>query len=155
VDRFGADTVRLFSMFAAPPEQSLEWNEAGVEGMSRFLKRLWSAVQRHAAGGAAPALDASARDAEERTLRRKVHETIAMVDDAGGRRHTCTTAIAAVMELLTAIARFEPARPQGRAVLQEAFESMALLLTPIAPHTCHALWQALGHAQTLLEDQRF
>jgi len=155
VDRFGADTVRLFSMFAAPPEQSLEWNEAGVEGMSRFLKRLWSAVQRHVAAGAAPALEVAALTRPQRELRRKLHETIAKVGDDIGRRHAFNTAIAAVMELLNAIGRFDDDSAQGRAVLQEAFAAIALMLNPIAPHTCHALWQALGHAETLLEDQRF
>jgi leucyl-tRNA synthetase len=155
VDRFGADTVRLFSMFAAPPEQSLEWNEAGVEGMSRFLKRLWTAAQKHAAGGAAEAVDPTALDRTQRDLRRKLHETIAKVGDDIGRRHAFNTAIAAVMELLNAIGRFDDASAQGRAVLQEAFEAISLMLNPIAPHTCHALWQALGHAETLLEDQRF
>ena len=155
VDRFGADTVRLFSMFAAPPEQSLEWNEAGVEGMSRFLKRLWTAAQKHVAGGPAAAVDAAALDRTQRELRRKLHETIAKVGDDIGRRHAFNTAIAAVMELLNAIGRFDDASAQGRAVLQEAFEAICLMLNPIAPHTCHALWQALGHAETLLEDQRF
>ena len=155
VDRFGADTVRLFSMFAAPPDQSLEWNEAGVEGMSRFLRRLWSAAQRHAAAGPAAPLDPAALDRGQRDLRRKLHETIAKVGDDLGRRHAFNTAIAAVMELLNAMTRFEDASAQGRAVLQEAFEATCLLLNPIAPHACHALWQALGHPETLLEDLRF
>ena len=155
VDRFGADTVRLFSMFAAPPDQSLEWNEAGVEGMSRFLRRLWTAVQRHGAGGPAPTLQVDALDRSQRELRRKLHETIAKVADDIGRRHAFNTAIAAVMELLNAIGRFDDVSAQGRAVLQEAFEAICLMLNPIAPHTCHALWQALGHPETLLEDLRF
>ena len=155
VDRFGADTVRLFSMFAAPPDQSLEWNEAGVEGMSRFLRRLWTAALKHSAGGPAVSVDPAALDRGQRDLRRKVHETIAKVGDDIGRRHAFNTAIAAVMELLNAIGRFEDGSQQGRAVLQEAFEAICLMLNPIAPHACHALWQALGHPETLLEDQRF
>ena len=155
VDRYGADTVRLFSMFAAPPDQSLEWNEAGVEGMSRFLRRLWTQVQRHVSAGPAGALDAAALDPAQRAIRRKLHETIAKVGDDYGRRLAFNTAIAAVMELMNALARFEDASAQGRALLQEAWSAVVLLLNPIAPHVCHALWQALGHAPGLLEDQPF
>jgi len=155
VDKFGADTVRLFSMFAAPPEQSLEWNEAGVEGMSRFLRRLWTQAQRHAAGGAAPALDVAALNTEQKALRRKTHETIAKVGDDYGKRHGFNTAIAAVMELSNALARFDDLSEPGRAVRQEALEAAVLLLNPITPHSSHALWQLLGHPETLLEDLPF
>ncbi|MFT4247100.1 MAG: leucine--tRNA ligase, partial [Pseudomonas sp.] len=119
VDKYGADTVRLFSMFAAPPEQSLEWNEAGVEGMARFLRRLWAQVQRHAADGVAPALDVAVLSAEQRVLRRKTHETIARVGDDYGKRHGFNTAIAAVMELSNALGKFADDSAQGRAVRQE------------------------------------
>ena len=155
VDKYGADTVRLFSMFAAPPEQSLEWNEAGVDGMARFLRRLWGQVQRHAADGPAPALEAAALDAGQKALRRKTHETIDKVGHDYGRRHSFNTAIAAVMELLNAVGKFDDASAQGRAVRQEALEAAVLLLNPITPHSSHALWQLLGHAQTLLEDVPF
>ena len=155
VAKYGADTVRLFSMFAAPPEQSLEWNEAGVDGMSRFLRRLWTMVQKHAADGSAPALDVAALSAEQKAIRRKTHETIGKVGDDYGRRHAFNTAIAAVMELLNALAKFDDASAQGRAVRQEALQATVLLLNPITPHACHAMWQLLGNAQTLLEDQPF
>ena len=155
VDRYGADTVRLFSMFAAPPEQSLEWNEAGVEGMARFLRRLWSQVQKHVAEGPAPALDAATLDGAQKALRRQLHETIQKVGDDYGRRHTFNTAIAAVMELLNALAKFDDASAQGRALRQEAFEAVTLLLNPITPHTSHALWQRLGHPEATLEDIAF
>ena len=155
VDKYGADTVRLFSMFAAPPEQSLEWNEAGVEGMARFLRRLWAQVQKHAADGDAPALDVAALSAEQKALRRKTHETIAKVSDDYGKRHGFNTAIAAVMELSNAVAKFDGDDDQARAVRQEALEAAVLLLNPITPHASHALWQALGHAETLLEDLQF
>lgn len=155
VAKYGADTVRLFSMFAAPPEQSLEWNEAGVDGMARFLRRLWAMVHKHAADGAAPALDAAALTAEQKAIRRKTHETISKVSDDYGRRHAFNTAIAAVMELLNTLAKFDDASEQGRAVRQEALQAAVLLLNPITPHACHAMWQLLGHAQTLLEDQPF
>ncbi len=155
VNKFGADTVRLFSMFAAPPEQSLEWNEAGVEGMARFLRRLWTQVQRHAADGSAPALDVASLTAEQKAVRRKTHETIDKVGNDYGKRHSFNTAIAAVMELSNALGKFDDASPQGRAVRQEALESAVLLLNPITPHASHALWQALGHAETLIEDVAF
>ena len=155
VDKYGADTVRLFSMFAAPPDQSLEWNEAGVEGMARFLRRLWNAVHRHVSAGAAPALEAAALNAEQKALRRKLHETIEKVGDDIGRRHAFNTAIAAVMELLNALTKTDDDSEQGRAVRQEAYAAIALMLNPITPHTSHVLWQALGHAETLIEDQPF
>jgi leucyl-tRNA synthetase len=152
VDRYGADTVRLFSMFASPPELSLEWRETGVEGMARFLRRLWNGVQAHVAQGPVEALDPAKLTNEQRSLRRRVHETIAKVGDDIGRRYTFNTAIAAVMELMNALAKSADASPQGRAVQQEAWESIVLLLNPITPHASHALWQTLGHAETLLED---
>ncbi|MBX3690346.1 leucine--tRNA ligase [Dokdonella sp.] len=153
VDKYGADTVRLFSMFASPPDQSLEWNEAGVEGMSRFLRRFWREVTTHAAAGAAAALDPSALDPAQKTLRRQTHETIQKVSIDIGQRYAFNTAIAAVMELLNALGKFDDASAQGRAVRHEALAAMVLLLNPIVPHIAHALWQVLGHAQTLIEDQ--
>jgi len=155
VEKYGADTVRLFSMFAAPPEQSLEWNEAGVDGMARFLRRLWTQVQKHADAGAAPALDAAALDAGQKAMRRKTHETIGKVGDDYGRRHSFNTAIAAVMELSNAVAKFDDDSAAGRAVRQESLEAMVLLLNPITPHASHALWQVLGHGEALLEDLAF
>ena len=155
VDKYGADTVRLFSMFAAPPEQSLEWSDAGVEGMSRFLRRLWRDVHAHAAQPDHPVVDAAALDAAQKTLRRQLHETIQKVGDDYGRRHAFNTAIAALMELLNAVGKFNDASGQGRAVRHEAFEAIVLLLNPITPHVSHALWQALGHPESLLEDVPF
>ncbi len=153
VDKYGADTVRLFSMFAAPPEQSLEWSEAGVEGMARFLKRLWREVTAHAADPDHPATDPAALDAGQKALRRQLHETIQKVSDDFGRRHAFNTAIAALMELLNALGKFNDRSEQGRAVRHEALEAMVLLLNPVVPHISHALWQVLGHAETVLEDR--
>jgi leucyl-tRNA synthetase len=153
VGKYGADTVRLFSMFAAPPEQSLEWSEAGVEGMARFLKRLWREVTTHAANPDHPVADPAALDAGQKTLRRQLHETIQKVSDDFGRRHAFNTAIAALMELLNALGKFNDQSEQGRAVRHEALEAMVLLLNPVVPHISHALWQVLGHAETVLEDQ--
>ena len=155
VDRYGADTVRLFSMFAAPPEQSLEWSDSGVEGMARFLRRLWRDVHAHAAQPDHPVVDPATLDAAQKTLRRQVHETIQKVGDDYGRRHSFNTAIAALMELLNHVGKFGDMGEQGRAVRHEAFEAIVLLLNPITPHASHALWQVLGHPETLLEDLPF
>ncbi len=155
IDKYGADTVRLFSMFASPPDLSLEWNEAGVEGMSRFLRRLWTQVARHMAEGAAGALDPAALTAPQKTLRRQLHETIQKVSDDYGRRLSFNTAIAAVMEFLNALSRFDDATPNGRALRHEALRTVVLLLNPITPHAAFALWQALGEPQALIDDQPF
>jgi leucyl-tRNA synthetase len=151
VERFGADTVRLFVMFTAPPEQTLEWSDEGVLGASRFLRRLWSAVHEHVAAGPAAPLDVAALDSGQKALRRSAHQTLAKVTDDIGRRRTFNTAIAAVMELLNALSRFADASPQGRAVRQEACGIVAICLSPIVPHVCHALWQALGHEGALID----
>ncbi|RDJ00047.1 leucine--tRNA ligase [Dyella solisilvae] len=153
VDKYGADTVRLFSMFAAPPEQSLEWSEAGVEGMARFLRRFWREVTTHASQPDHPVVDPAALDAGQKTLRRQVHECIQKVSDDLGRRHSFNTAIAALMELLNALNKFNDMSEQGRAVRHEALEAMVLLLNPVVPHVSHTLWQVLGHAEAVLEDQ--
>ena len=145
VKRYGADTVRLFTMFAAPPEQSLEWSDSGVEGGFRFLKRLWKQVAGHVNAGDAPALDPAALNDAQKAIRRQVHETLRKVTDDMGRRYTFNTAIAANMELLNALAKFDDAGAQGRAVRQEAFELVTLMLAPIVPHICEQLWRALGH----------
>jgi leucyl-tRNA synthetase len=155
VDRYGADTVRLFSMFAAPPEQSLDWNESGVEGMARFLRRLWSQAHRHVAEGQAPSPAVGQLSPAGKALRRQLHETIQKVGDDYGRRYTFNTAIAAVMELLNALSKYDETDDGARALRQEAFEAVTLLLNPITPHTSHALWQALGHAEATLEDMPF
>jgi leucyl-tRNA synthetase len=155
VEKYGADTARLFMMFTAPPEQSLEWSDEGVQGSFRFIRRLWKAVHDHVALGAslgpAPALDRAALDTAQRELRRAAHQALTKVTDDIGRRRTFNTAIAAVMELLNAIAKFEDRSPQGRAVLQEAFEIVTISLSPIVPHVCHELWHALGHAEALID----
>ncbi|MDI5921834.1 leucine--tRNA ligase [Halomonas sp. LR5S13] len=151
IDRFGADTVRLFMMFAAPPEQSLEWSDAGVEGAHRFLKRLWRLVSEHLAAGEPGTLDLDALDDAQRELRRKTHETIKKAGDDIGRRTTFNTAIAAVMELTNALSKFGDTSPQGLAVAREAVEACVLLLAPITPHACHTLWQELGHSEPAID----
>jgi len=151
IDRYGADTVRLFMMFAAPPEQSLEWSDSGVEGASRFLNRLWRAVHGHVAAGAAPELQTDTLDEAQKALRRALHETIEKVSDDVGRRYTFNTAIAANMELLNTLGRFEDASDNGRALMQEALEAAVLMLSPIVPHIAQELWQALGHADSVVD----
>ena len=153
VAKYGADTARLFTMFASPPEQTLEWSDEGVEGAFRFLRRLWKAVHAHVSGGAAPALDPTTLDTGQRDIRRQVHETVAKVTVDIGRRRHFNTAIAAVMELTNSLGRFEDRSPQGRAVLQEALEVAVLVLSPVVPHVCHALWKALGHAAAVIDEQ--
>ncbi len=146
IEKYGADTVRLFILFAAPPEQSLEWSDSGVEGAFRFLKRLWRQVAAFVnEGGEVPPLDRDALTPDQKALRRQIHQTIARVGDAMSRRYTFNTAIAANMELLNALARFEDGTPQGRALRREGLEAIVLMLAPIVPHICHELWQALGH----------
>jgi leucyl-tRNA synthetase len=153
VERYGADTARLFMMFAAPPEQTLEWSDEGVEGAFRFMKRLWKAVHQHVSAGPAQALDAVALDEPQRALRRQVHETLVKVTTDIGKRRTFNTAIAAVMELMNAVARFDDRSPQGRAVVQEALEIVVRVLSPVVPHACHALWRELGHATPLVDER--
>ena len=143
IERYGADTVRLFSMFAAPPEQSLEWSDSGVEGANRFLKRLWKMAGNHAAAGPVAALDTAALNEQQKTVRRKVHETIAKVGDDYGRRQTFNTAIAAIMELCNDLGKLD-SEPQSPAVLHEALHAIVLMLNPIVPHVSHALWPILG-----------
>jgi leucyl-tRNA synthetase len=153
INEYGADTVRLFTMFAAPPEQSLEWSDSGVEGASRFLRRLWKAVEGHVNAGASGALDIPALPQAQKDLRRKTHETIQKVSDDYGRRQTFNTAIAAVMELLNETSKLaDRANPQGLAVEREALETAILLLAPIVPHITQALWNALGHTSIPLNE---
>ncbi|MCO4758112.1 MAG: leucine--tRNA ligase [Oceanospirillaceae bacterium] len=151
IDKYGADTVRLFMMFAAPPEQSLEWSDSGVDGAHRFLKRLWKQAFDHLqTGGDVIALDTAALTDDQQALRRKVHETIQKVSDDVERRQTFNTAIAAVMELSNAISKFVDVSEQGRAVSQEALETAVQLLAPIVPHITHELWTALGQKGDIL-----
>jgi len=155
VDEFGADTARLFTMFAAPPEQTLEWSDEGVQGAYRFIKRLWKAVYDHLAGaptGSDAPIVTAALNESQRALRRHAHQALAKVTDDIGRRRTFNTAIAAVMELLNASAAFKPAAAADWAVQREALKLAVICLSPIIPHVTHALWLALG-AQTALIDE--
>jgi leucyl-tRNA synthetase len=156
VDEFGADTARLFTMFAAPPEQTLEWSDEGVQGAYRFIKRLWKAVHDHVVQGAPMPLDKTALNDGQRAMRRQAHQTLAKITDDIGRRRTFNTAIAAAMELLNALAKFpqnsRQVSPQDGSVMREALEIVVLGLSPIIPHVTHALWQALGHQRALINE---
>lgn len=154
IEQYGADTARLFILFAAPPEQSLEWSDSGVEGAYRFLRRLWTFCAEHIQTGVVPAWNARAPDALDealadtlnstlKDLRRQVHNTIHKVRDDYGRRQSFNTAIAAIMELLNSLYRLNDRSPTARRVVQEALEAMLVMLSPIAPHLCTALWEQL------------
>ena len=152
IDRFGADTVRLFVMFASPPEQSLEWSDAGVEGGHKFLKRLWHAIHQHLDNrGEIAKLDQDSLNDAQKAMRLKLHETIRKVSDDYGRRLTFNTAIAANMELLNAVTKFDDDSNEGKAIRQEVFDNMVLMLAPIIPHVCHQLWQDLGHDSIIID----
>lgn len=151
VERFGADTVRLFMMFAAPPELSLEWSDSGVEGANRFLKRLWALVYNHLQAGPVAALNTAALSDEQKALRLKTHESIKKITDDYARRNTFNTPIAAMMELSNALAKFEDNSEQGRACVHEAISSIILMLAPITPHICHVMWKALTGQDTIAD----
>ena len=154
IDRYGADTVRLFTMFAAPPELSLEWSDDGVAGAHRFLKRIHALVQAHAQTGQHSLqgqVDVDGLDESSRDLYRKLHETIAKVSDDLGRRYHFNTAIAAVMELTNQAAKFEATSAEAQRVYSEVIEAIVLLLSPITPHLCESLWEALGHSESLVK----
>jgi len=151
INKQGADTVRLFTMFAAPPEQTLEWSDEGVSGAHRFLRKLWKMVHEHLEANVSIPLNSANLNQQQRDLRRKTHETINKVNDDFGRRNTFNTAIAAVMELLNEVAKHGGTENQSIAVRHEALTSAVLLLSPIAPHICHALWQVLGNSESVAD----
>jgi leucyl-tRNA synthetase len=154
IEQYGADTARLFTMFAAPPEMTLEWSDEGVAGAYRFLKRLWKLVADHVSKPFPAKCDFTNLSPALRDLRRQVHQTLAKVTDDIGRRRTFNTAIAAVMELANALGKLEDGSDAARAVRHEALELMTLILSPIVPHITHALWLALGH-QGSVADRRW
>ncbi|MEY3798216.1 MAG: hypothetical protein RLZZ572_397 [Pseudomonadota bacterium] len=151
IDAYGADTARLFMMFAAPPEQSLEWADSGVEGAHRFLRRLWKAVYDHVALGTIAAYSSGELNAELKTLRLQLHQTIDKVADDYGRRHSFNTAISSVMELMNALAKMECTQTLSRQVRQEVLQNVTLLLSPIVPHVCQALWAELCPSSHILD----
>ena len=149
VEKYGADTVRLFMMFASPAEMTLEWQESGVEGAKRFLGRVWNLVYEYSQNPAKTTLDVTALSADQKSLRRDVHKTIAKVSDDIGRRQTFNTAIAAVMELMNKLTRAPLESEQDRAVMAEALSAVVRMLYPITPHICFELWKALGNESNI------
>ncbi|MDH3645609.1 MAG: leucine--tRNA ligase [Gammaproteobacteria bacterium] len=151
IARYGADTLRLFAVSDAPPDQSLEWSDEGVEGAWRFLRRLWRMVDEHVAAGSPSELDKASLNETQKHLRAQLHHSIAKVADDVGRRYTFNTAIAAVREVVNALAKFEDASPQGLAVSREAWDAVIAMLAPITPHICHVLWFSLQHRTPVID----
>jgi leucyl-tRNA synthetase len=152
IEKYGADTVRLFMMFAAPPEQSLEWSDSGVEGAYRFLKRLWKQVAASVnSEGKIVALDKANLSKEQKVIRKQLHEIIRKATDDMGRRYVFNTVVAANMELLNSLAKFDDDSEQGCAVRREALEAVALMLSPIVPHLSHKIWQIFGYKELVID----
>ncbi|MFJ4386055.1 leucine--tRNA ligase [Pseudomonas sp. NPDC089408] len=151
IDQYGADTCRLFMMFASPPDASLEWSDSGVEGASRFLRRVWRLAQAHVAQGPAGKLDIAALDDAQKVIRRAIHAAIKQASTDVGQYHKFNTAIAQVMTVMNVLEKAPQATEQDRALLQEGLEAVTLLLAPITPHISHELWQQLGHQQAVID----
>ncbi|EAT11421.1 leucine--tRNA ligase [Bermanella marisrubri] len=151
IDQYGADVVRLYTMFAAPPEQSLEWSNSGVQGAQKFLQRVWRLASELLDGSDIPAIDAEALSSEQKDARRKTHETIQKVSDDIGRRYAFNTAIAAVMELTNTLVKLDKSDAQNRAILHEGLSAMVKMLAPIAPHVSHVIWQEMGNESLILD----
>ncbi len=152
IDAYGADTVRLYIMFAAPPAQALEWSDAAIEGPARFLKRLWRLIVTHQEAGPVAALDVARLTPAQRELRRKQHATLQKVTDDIERRRTFNTAIAAVMELVNDLGSFDDSGENGRALARQVLENIVLMLAPVVPHIAHAAWFALGHERAVVDE---
>ncbi|HDR0642427.1 leucine--tRNA ligase [Pasteurella multocida] len=149
VEKYGADTVRLFMMFASPAEMTLEWQESGVEGAKRFLGRLWNLVFEYNKHPAETAVEPTALSSAQKALRRDVHKTIAKVSDDIGRRQTFNTAIAAIMELMNKLTKAPLVEAQDRAIMAEALSAVVRMLYPITPHICFQLWKDLGNTEAI------
>ncbi|MFP5427033.1 MAG: leucine--tRNA ligase [Gammaproteobacteria bacterium] len=151
IDAYGADTCRLFMMFASPPDMSLEWSDSGVEGASRFLRRVWRLAQAHVSQGLPGQLDIAALDDAQKVIRRSIHAAIKQASTDVGQYHKFNTAIAQVMTVMNVLEKAPQASAQDRALLQEGLEAVTLLLAPITPHISHELWKALGHSQSVID----
>ncbi len=153
IDAYGADTCRLFMMFASPPDQSCEWSDAGVEGANRFLRRVWRLAQGHVSAGLPGKLDVSVLTDEQKAVRRAIHLAIKQASNDIGQHHKFNTAIAQVMTLMNVLEKAATATEQDRALVHEGLEIVTLLLAPITPHISHELWQRLGHADAVIDAQ--
>lgn len=150
IEQYGADTCRLFMMFASPPDMSLEWSDAGVEGASRFLRRVWRLAYQHVNAGLPKKYDVAQLNDEQKAVRRAIHLAIKQASQDVGQNHKFNTAIAAVMTLMNVLEKAANESIIDRALIQEGLETVTLLLAPITPHICHTLWQALGHSDTVI-----
>ena len=153
IDAYGADTCRLFMMFASPPDMSLEWSDSGVEGASRFLRRVWRLAHAHVSAGVAGSLDTANLSDEQKAVRRAIHLAIKQASVDVGQHHKFNTAIAQVMTLMNVLEKAATASEQDRALLQEGLETVALMLAPITPHISHELWQRLGKQGAIIDAQ--
>ena len=153
IDAYGADTCRLFMMFASPPDMSLEWSDSGVEGANRFLRRVWRLAHVHVSHGPAGQLDTTNLNDEQKAVRRAIHLAIKQASVDVGQHHKFNTAIAQVMTLMNVLEKAATETEQDRALLQEGLETVALLLAPITPHICHELWQQLGKSGAIIDAQ--
>ena len=153
IDAYGADTCRLFMMFASPPDMSLEWSDSGVEGASRFLRRVWRLAHAHVSAGVAGTLETASLSDEQKAVRRAIHLAIKQASVDVGQHHKFNTAIAQVMTLMNVLEKAATASEQDRALLQEGLETVALLLAPITPHISHELWQRLGKQGAIIDAQ--
>jgi leucyl-tRNA synthetase len=153
IEKYGADTVRMFIMFAAPPEQSLEWSDSGVEGAFRFLKRLWRQVHLYVENAQSiPVLDKASLTEDQKNIRRQLHQALKKTTDDYGRRFTFNTVIAANMELVNALSKYNDDSDNGKAIKQEVLEIVSLMLSPIVPHICKQLWVELGHSNDIVTE---
>ncbi|WP_312914754.1 leucine--tRNA ligase [Stutzerimonas kunmingensis] len=153
IDAYGADTCRLFMMFASPPDMSLEWSDSGVEGASRFLRRVWRLAHAHVSAGVAGTLDTASLSDQQKAVRRAIHLAIKQASVDVGQHHKFNTAIAQVMTLMNVLEKAATASEQDRALLKEGLETVALLLAPITPHISHELWQRLGKQGAIIDAQ--
>ena len=151
INQYGADTARLFMMFAAPPEQSLEWVDQGVEGGNRFIRRLWKLVYEHSQKGIVNKYKSGELSSEQKKLRTSLHQTITKVTNDYQVRKQFNTVIAAIMELLNSYTKLGDA--VGQELSQELLENVVILLSPITPHICEELWQILRPNTEILEQQ--
>ncbi|WAH59503.1 leucine--tRNA ligase [Pseudomonas silvicola] len=151
IDQYGADTCRLFMMFASPPDMSLEWSDSGVEGSHRFMRRVWRLAQAHVGQGLPAVLDIASLSDEQKVIRRATHLAIKQASQDIGQHHKFNTAIAQVMTLMNVLEKAPQATEQDRALIQEGLETVTLLLAPITPHICHELWNALGHTGAVID----
>ncbi|OLU30368.1 leucine--tRNA ligase [Pseudomonas sp. PA27(2017)] len=151
IDAYGADTCRLFMMFASPPDMSCEWSDAGIEGANRFLRRVWRLAQGHVSQGLPGVLDIAKLDDAGKEIRRAIHLAIKQASQDVGQHHKFNTAIAQVMTLMNVLEKAPQDNDQQRALIQEGLETVALLLAPITPHISHELWQELGHEEAIID----